>query len=92
MVRRLVLVLLAAFVAVAELEPASMTATSLLVALAVVAVAAAAVIMLGNSAAMRRPARIEAARDAWLASTAEHSPTHTDVRLLMRARPPSLTS
>ncbi|WP_022900410.1 hypothetical protein [Humibacter albus] len=99
MVRRLLPVLLAALVAAAGfgLTPAAATtatattATSLLLAVALTAAIAVAVVQLVATASARtRAVRVSSARDAWLESTVESSPTHADVRALMRPRPPSL--
>lgn len=65
--------------------------TGFLVAVAVTAVVVIASLrMLARTTALSRSARASADRDAWLDATAMMSPTHTDVRALMRPRPPSI--
>lgn len=91
-------VLLTALVAVtglevlAGLESQSAPIVSMVVGAALIAVVAVAALgMLARAVARRRPVRARVARAAWLAATATATPTHTDVRALMRARPPSAT-
>ncbi|WP_460532744.1 hypothetical protein [Humibacter ginsengiterrae] len=88
MLRRLVPVLLIALVAVAGLDTSHAASAAVLVAVASMAVLAGTAVLAAESAG-RRPTRLSATRIAWLAATATATPTHTDVRALMHARPPS---
>ncbi|GAB3805005.1 hypothetical protein GCM10028798_26180 [Humibacter antri] len=93
MLRRLMPVLLIALVAVAGLDAAQTASGGVLVAVGTMAVLMLAAIgVLARGASGQRPIRLAAARAAWLGATAAATPTHTDARALMRARPPSATS